>query len=643
MTNGSLPGRRTLLAAFLVIVAGALVLGLRWGGPVPYLTPDTINDFKFIQDCCVFHGIGTSVGSMVHGGNWLHMKALAEWLGVSDVAQHWILHLLLALALGGMVVVGARLRGIGTGLLSVVLVLAIYRLTQDFRLDMTYNHRPLPLLGVMFLVFSLLAVETGRRSWLALAGIVVAVATNIHTQAILLLPSLLLVGCLVAPGRLLSVVIAGLSFLAMAFFTSPGSWLHNISSFGAGGRFQAGAAEAIQNPVLIACLLSAVGVSVLAVRTLRDPLAGPADRGRVLVLLAAVLPRAVGFVVLVLLGVITSADKYLVDGMPAVALGLAWTAVELAAIAARHLRLGLSPLPGFAWWAPVVVAGLLVAWPPFERLGRSPDGFPVAVRADVEALYQALVVDRGWNAMHLVRSLKGPRDIDLLDAVVTYHPGPWGPAVPGDDSAVMVFKVDAPALPDPLPAGWQVLNRERNAALVLIETTTWLDWSRFRVCVGPADAPDQDLDCRDGGIAATAPIGRQVEVAVDGMPHADMRNESRLVLRIPVSAPLARGEHELFLPRITDRCGGTVTAVEGAGLRVAPDGRRAWLAPMEGRGATGTLVVEYRLGSPECRGWAYTGFPPFLVEADGPTVAVVEAMLKAQEAVVAGLRQEGSP
>lgn len=643
MTPVPRPGRRSLLFAFLVVVAGGLVLGGRWGGTVPYLTPDTINDAKFIQDCCVFQGIGTSVGTMVHGGNWLHMKALAQWAGIGDVPQHWILHLLLALALGCTVLVGSRVRGIGTGLLAVVLVLAIYRLTQDFRLDMTYNHRPLPLLGMMFAMFALLAVESGHRSWLVLAGVCAALATNIHTQAILLLPSLLWVALLVVPGRFVSLAVAALSFGAFAFLTSPGSWIHNIANFGAGGRFSAPVERTAANPVLLLSVASAAGLSILAWRTFRDPSSDRTRRGHVMVLLATVLPRVGGFLVLVVAGAITSADKYLVDAMPAVALGLAWSLAEGAAFLGRRLGLRRPALPGFPIWASLATAVLLSVWPPFERLGRSHDGLPVPVGEDVEALHRYLAQDRGWNAMHMVRHLKGPRDLDLLDAMITFHPEDWGPEVPGDASAAIAIKVDAPALPDPLPAGWRVLNRERNAALLVVPTESWLDWGRFEVCEGPLDSPDETLSCRPGGIAATRPVGARVEVVADAMPVADPRRQARLVLKIPVSDPAARGEHEIFMPRITDRCGGLVAAVEGEGLRRSPDGRRAWISAPEGVGAKGLLTVEFHPGAEECRGWSYAGFPPFFVEADAATVAAFERLLDAQAIVVAALRKEGAP
>ena len=94
---------------------------------------------------------------------------------------------------------------------------------------------------------------------------------------------------------------------------------------------------------------------------------------------------------------------------------------------------------------------------------------------------------------------------------------------------------------------------------------------------------------------------------------------------------------------IFDRCGGLVTQVQGEGLRRDPDGRRAFLAAAEGGGIEGRVTLEFRMGSPECHGWAYSGFPPFVVEAPPGTAADVSALLDAQEAVVSRLREEDSP
>lgn len=617
-------------ASLLALALGTLVLAVRLGGTSPLWSPDTINDEKFVrtcldQDACYWFGMGTSVEWVQHGANFLHVKTLLRFLGASDRALHWILHAMLALAVVFTALTGSRLSGRFAGVVAGLLVAPLLLVT-DLHLDVTYNHRVLPVLGALVALLAVRAVARGRTPDLALAAGLAGLATNVHMECAPFAVAVPLVAFLRPGGRLRAFLVALGSFAATAFLTSPDAWLSNLSALvhhevppplAIPARTASGFGV-----VAAAALLAAGGLAVARPRRFpRTWLVPPLLAG----------PKVVGTEAAALLGLIEPEAKYYIEVVPVVAVTLVLgpSALLAGARAAwpRAGRLTDRLRSSRALLAAAVIApGVVIAsWPvPPGRGPRSERSLTMLSDQEVRALRGFLTTDLGWDSTAILRGLRGPLAFDALDLLVNLDPGPWRPG--GSRRTATFAKVRTATLPDTLPPGFRVLASADGASLVAQVSDSWLDVGQFRACSVPRSSPEAALSCVETGIARVPWAPGTAPTALPGMPP--VRRGQDITLRIEFAVhfpPNGTGVREVWMPPLRHGCSGRVIQVPAGRSRVLDGGRGAVLVP--GGADAGTLVLEWRLGTPECGDWTYKGFVPFFVEVEPGSVGTWKTLL----------------
>lgn len=617
-------------ASLLALALGTLVLAVRLGGTSPLWSSDTINDEKFIrtcleQDACYWFGMGTSVEWVQHGANFLHLKTLLRFLGASDTALHWILHGMLALAVVLTALIGRRLSGRFTGVVAAMLVAPLLLVT-DLHMDVTYNHRVLPFLGALVVLLAVRAVARGRTLDLALAAGLAGLATNVHTECAPFAAAVPLVASLMPGGRLRAAGIAAGALAASAFLTSPDAWLANLSAL----------VHHQVSPPLASPARTVSGFGVLATAALLGVGGLAVGRPRrfprtwlVPPLLAG--PKVVGTEVAALLGLIEPEAKYDIEVVPVVAValvlgvgtllvvaGAAWPRAGRLTDRLRSSRALLAP----ALLAPAVV---IASWPvPQARGPLSDRALTMLADQEVRALRRFVTTDLGWHQTETLRGLRGPLAFDALDLLVNLDPKPWRPA---DSRQVATFaKVYAATLSDTLSPGFRVLASANRVSLVAEVSDSWLDMARFRACSAPRSSPEAPPSCVETGIARDPRPPGEAPTTLPGMPPVRRGQDTTLRIEFAVHFPPdATGVREVWMPPLRHGCSGRVDDVRGGRSRVVDGGRGALLDP-DGPGA-GTLVLEWRLGTPECGDWAYKGFVPFFVEGEPGSVRTWKTLL----------------
>ncbi len=643
---------RALWRASLVALAlGTLVLAVRLGGTSPLWSSDTINDEKFIrtcldQDACYWFGMGTSVEWVQHGANFLHFKTLLRFLGASDTALHWILHAMLALAVVFTALAGLRLSGRLPGVVAAMLVAPLLLVT-DLHMDVTYNHRVLPFLGALVLLLAVRAVARGRTLDLALAAGLAGLATNVHMECAPFAVAVPLVASLMPGGRLRAAGIAAGALAAAAFLTSPAAWVSNLSAL-----VHHQVSPPLASPartvsgfgvVAVAALLAVAGLAIGRPRRFPRTWLVPA-------LLAG--PKVVATEAAALLGLIEPEGKYHIEVVPVVAVALVLGVGTLLAVAGaawpRGRRLTDRLRSSRAFLAPALLAPAVViaSWP--VSPGRGPGSersLTMLADQEVRALRRFVMTDLGWDPTATLRGLRGPLAFDALDLLVNLDPGPWRTAESrgaGRPGQVVTFaKVRAATLPDPLPPGFRVLASAGGVSLVAQVSDSWIDMARFRACSAPRSSPDAPPSCVETGIARDPTAPGEAPTTLPGMPPVQRGQDITLRIEFAVHfPPNGIGVREVWMPPLAHGCSGRVDDVRGGRSRVVDGGRGAILDP-DGPG-TGTLVLEWRLGTPECGDWAYKGFVPFFAEGEPGSVRRWKTLL-APLLAPAGSLQDWNP
>jgi hypothetical protein len=109
--------------------------------------------------------------------------------------------------------------------------------------------------------------------------------------------------------------------------------------------------------------------------------------------------------------------------------------------------------------------------------------------ADLAATARVLRVERGRDDARLLQGLKTPYGVTVLSGLrQPTGPGDGPSAGKTDDgSGALLMMLEAEDLPQPLPSNWKIVRRSAKAVTALVFMQSRIDWSRFEVCVQPAD------------------------------------------------------------------------------------------------------------------------------------------------------------
>ncbi len=614
--------------ALLALFAGTFVMSWRLSGASPVVCKDTIEDERFIETClgrdvCTMKGMGSSLGTVRHGANWLHFRTLAQQVGVGVSEVHVVMHLADALAVVLLAVMAAELAGAYAGVLAALLFL-LGLSWLDTSAQVLNNSRALPLLGVIVLTASWRAVESGSLLLLGLAAVATAALTNTHLCGATTFVALVGVA-LLRPGRWwVSLLVAGGVGGAALFLGSLQTWLDITEMV-----FQSRALPT-QGRVLGSFLISPfqwlgyAGSALVALMLLLTP-----ERRRALGALLCLTAIPLGLYALAQSTVqMDRTDKYLIQlaGPVAAAGGVgallllrwSWSLVwrarpPLLPRVARALR----------ETAPFAAAAGICFLPSTDYLvEREPDRLPRPTFAEVGEVMKLLRGELRWTIDHILRGLKGPLDYELL-RMMKLPPPSAGPSADEDDTAALVLKVRRRSLPSPLPEGWRVVAQGDRYALLVVLWKTWLDWRTFEVCAPPAP-------CAATGLR-TDRI-RLLDTSVAGMPPFGGALPA-FELRIPVVIPPRAETRQLWSPVLVNRCAGRFTAVP-TGSAITSDARSAVLRNEGAEPLRGVVAIEYQPGRDDCSIWGYTGYPPFFFEGAHDTISALER-------IFADLREPG--
>jgi hypothetical protein len=572
---------------------------------------------------CPVGGMGSSVPPFMIGVTWSHLRATLEWLGLGLAGAHAAFQALEAL----MVVlvaatadrVAGRLAALAGAALAVVLLLH-----ADLHLAVVYNNRPLPFLGALVAGLAILAAE---GAWVPslLAAVVAGVMTDLHPVCGLLLPSLVGVAAMRRDGRWTRAIAVGMTFALTAFLASPGTWI--LAALGAAsGGMSPGATSTASGPTILesALVLAAAGAGVAA----SLPRSVGIDRGAAIAIVALLVPQGVAHLAARTAG-LASGDKYLLDLLPAIALGIATGAAGMARVAAGAITAMAGNTGPWAsrasGAAPYLFAAGLAAWPVDRATAGSGVGRMLVEEADAlaAAIPDALAQDQASLALRL----RGPEAAEVIDWIhargtaVTGSPARSPEPLADPHVQAIALRIPPERVPERLPDQWRVIRRDDRAALVLGLLPTRIDWGEMEIC-----------DDGAGAGATCAPAFTRVPgipegaVTVDGLPRRGTSAPGSVTRRLALRLPPPGEEVVVHLPAGPGACVGTLSAVP-AGSSVSADGRTAWLRAAGPAGESAAIVLRYDVGSAGCPPGTWTGLPPFFVEAPPGDAAFAVAML----------------
>jgi hypothetical protein len=201
---------------------------------------------------------------------------------------------------------------------------------------------------------------------------------------------------------------------------------------------------------------------------------------------------------------------------------------------------------------------------------------------------------------------------------------------PGDPTAsAILVPLTRADLPDPLPLDWVMIRDSHPIALVLIVTRSRIDWSRFDVCLRLDQGATHP--CQESGL-----LFEEDAPGLDPrhMPRGGPHWRGSLALRLPFRTSMSGRAEAIFMPRMINVCGGRIGAAAD-GVSVTADRRHA-VVPATALTEADRLELEWSLGTPECDGERYDGWPPFVVAGEAETVQLVESILRQHEVADGG-------
>ena len=633
-SDGTKRHKLLLVFAFFCLLFSGFLLAYHMGGPTPVLTPDTINDEKFIRTClddaCYFTGMGTSSELLTHGANFIHFKTFLRFIGVSEDTLHIFLEFVFALSVALTGVAGYRIaKSVGAGTSALMFAFLICTLAKDlsFHPAMTYNHRVIPFFGALFLLLAIKATKKKSLLLLVLSGVVLGIGTNIHMQFLAGFPAIFVFGLFVRGfgAGLLGVLVATLT----SFITSFEAFLRNcakilgIFSFSLFVSAQSGENATgfhLNHLLLISSLVILLAYLLVIFVSNRNGGAKPAFFVPAIFVLFKVL-----FVVLAsYLGMIEVDNKYFLEVLPALGVMGGVIVFEILHVLSGRLAYFISSSP-----IPVLLASFfipLLPHPHYSELVGS-DGLPHFTLKDMTSL-QEYFRSLGWNLQKIITSVRGPSAPDIIDFFATIdHNSKSDEPRPKNRAVLYIFKLKNEDIHE--TESLIVLSRDEYSSLVAIKEDSLLSIYDFDLCL---QKPKED-HCSYKKVT--------FQEISHAFPSPSKRLRGLLKVRFDVDFMADKRGKVIFMPKMKDRCNGKVLSIRGGSSRILEDGRMAILEP-DGQEESGSIEFGWELGSEECSPWGYKGAMPFFLELSGQEANKVIKTFKRLEEITVDRLEGGS-
>jgi hypothetical protein len=336
---------------------------------------------------------------------------------------------------------------------------------------------------------------------------------------------------------------------------------------------------------------------------------------------AVILPNIVAFLLAPYVGV-HGDPKYLTQLKPACALAAALPiGFAASALLARMFGERLRRLVEGA--TPFAAAAVIAIAPPLTPV----DADRAPTVGDLSAVARVLEEHR-WSTIEMLQGFMTAARVPALTGLLqlTSHSDAT-PALGSPRETAILLSIDADDLPQPLPADWKIVRRSAQSATVLIVQRSRLDWSRCEVCSRQGGASDEHC------AAATWPssdVGaRDLTMALPQMPPAGGQWIGMLRLRLPLRIDPNGATGAIFMPRVSDSCGGRIGAVGADDAQISSDGRYATFS-VSGPGVP-EAELQWDIGSNDCIAGMYQGLPPFVIEGDAVNVHLLATILRKEE------------
>jgi hypothetical protein len=593
-------------------------------GTSPRIWVDTLYENQFVDDClrndsCTILGPGATVG-IFHSAGYLHWRALLSWLGLGADGTFGALLILNGIGVGLTALAARRLGGrLAAAAAALVMITSI---GDPLQMHVISDVAPVPFLGAVFLLVAMATAFRDSLVFTAILGMVIGVMVDVYASTILFAVSAAAIAVLQPRRRWSHLLIGALAFAVVAFAVAPASWITDVQVLLIGKHMGNNHPNARPlSDIRAAWLAGWAGVWWLLSMTV-----GPLRR-RLAIPGAILLPLFASLAYGVVSGSLEPQDKYFAHVMAAVSVCLVVPPVVLGRLIwdstkshATWLAPLAIPVTWLFWLTPYAAAAAIYEGRAHVMFVRSP-----TFTYDDLAKTERVLADRGWDAVGAALNLK------TLDEMVKRSALRWVPDWPTSGKSnrferAFLLKIASEGIHEAFPPpGVTLIASTPDDRTVLAFACSWIDWSSFKACVSRPGSTDET--CSPSGI----PDDQQIHDQLPGMPMPDGTNPKpqTLSLHFPLKPQEACPDFAVSMPRVPLACPGRIVSIGGDASAISQNGRYARVSRSQWPGGTppGDLVVEWELGRHEC-GIAYRGYPPFFVEGDVQSVAVMEKLIK---------------
>ena len=463
------PNRDLAYAGAVAILAFLYLFSLAESVP---LHGDTVRDLFIARDCldgnpCIA-GPPASMASLVQGTLWQKFLAAALWVGLDLRGIQLLVLLSHAGAVGLMFLAGSRARSPATGLLIAFAVLWDPSLVRSG--TVLWNPSLFPLALAFFTLAAFKVARTGRSVDGLVAVFLLALALEVHLQAIGSLPVLLLIIAMSGWGGLLCAPFAAAVFLSLHAVSSPISFRTNVLVV----------LDLLGWPAMIALLASLI----LAGGLLGGVWRAWGEERRVR---AAAILWSATYLAGAAIASATAANplewRYVQPVIPFVAF------LAADGLSALYHRLKQRRQRLFLFSRRLAVATALVAVAMHWVDLRSHEQLTVRF-SDMEELAHHLI-DLEYEFDDLVLHLHGTSGTNVLAGLAYYMPEEQHAEEAGATRGLLLAVRSSGEVPDRVPDSWRVFDWGRFTGVLIYDRASWLDHQNMTVCYRLLDEEEQ--------------------------------------------------------------------------------------------------------------------------------------------------------
>jgi hypothetical protein len=546
------------------------------------------------SDLCFQRGQISSFAGYYQGAVWNKLIVAVHLLGGDLHTLRKLILWMLALGVASLFVVTRRWLGTAVAASSALLLLAAYSSTFE---PLRFVHPspaffPDALAAVSIFTYAM----TGKRRFIVVSGFMTSVAVDTHIVAATLVPSLIVVACIVRPKPWLELALAAGTYLLTSMVTSRHALYQNAIT-----------ARGLADWRMVVLGLAGLALVVLLGALFRRLRA----------------PWRAAMVGIILCGPFVLGTAWVsgVRGKP-----FAWTYYWQpigAPAAALVAGLTVAALRGLCFWSARArrwtdsIVVVLSLWLLLEASVRSDDAYRASPRQawtfeDTRRVGDALK-DMGWSYKQMLYRVQGPQCLSIVTGMGVFAAEPANESIdPFRHVQIRLLSEGAGAAN---VAGSRFVPLTTGEVAELRELRSWVDFGGSRVCRRPSDAADGER-CESATPKEVVEPGRfNFEERIPELysqipPPVVMRLETPLRIT-PQEGRVIEFADSPFNPA----CDWIITRVDGVPTLGDLPARSVTILPSESTEAR--LIIEKRVGTPGCEwSWADDRYPPCLLERD---------------------------